>query len=33
VCGAKWIFGVLKNTVKALKARQASKEMYRHATR
>ena len=30
---ARWIFGQLRTTVTALKAQQARKEMYRHATR
>jgi hypothetical protein len=33
VCGAKWIFAVLKNAAQALRARQRKKEMYAHATR
>ena len=32
-CCARWMFGQLRTTVTALKARQARKEMYRHATR
>ncbi len=32
VCGARWIFAVLKNSAQALRARQR-KEMCAHATR
>ena len=33
VCGAKWIFAALRNSVMALRARQRKKEICAHATR
>jgi hypothetical protein len=33
VCGARWIFGKLRTTIMALKARLRKKEMHAHATR
>jgi hypothetical protein len=33
VCGARWVFAVLRNSVMSLRARQRKREMYAHATR
>ena len=33
VCGAKWIFAALRNSVMSLRARQRRKELCAHATR
>ena len=33
VCGARWIFAALRNSVMSLRARQRKKEMRAHATR
>jgi hypothetical protein len=33
VCGARWIFAALRDSVTALKARQTKKEICAHATR